>query len=39
MLWTDKVSFFKGIIELVHFVISQGNVRSKRLKIRHTYLK
>ena len=36
MLQTDKLSFFKGIIELVRFIISQENVRSKRLEIRQT---
>ena len=33
---TDKLVFFQGIIELVRFIISQENVRSKRLKILHT---
>ena len=32
MLQTDKLSFFQGIIELVRFIISQENVRSKRRK-------
>ena len=35
MFWTDKLSFFQGIIELVRFIISHEKVRSKRLKIQH----
>ena len=27
MFWTDKLTFFQGIIELVRFIISQENVR------------
>ena len=37
MLRTFKLHFFQGIIEPVRFIISQENVRSKRLnKIQQT---